>query len=205
MQRLAKLKFQDNFEFLQWIKRHWDTCGGSMSYDAVGRRGGAGISAHSQIDGSHFVAMFIAKKPAPKPAAAAASMTASDSPFVAAAAEPSGRAKMAKSSSLGVDTPSAPSVASLTRTVAELRITVDELQRERDFYFSKLREIELIMQMANDDGAKAPADVFRKINGILYATEDGFELPQDAETGTDGDDEGVVLLGAKVQLSQQAK
>lgn len=203
VQRLVKLKFQDNFEFLQWIKRLWDTCGGSISYDAVGRRNGLGISVHSKVDGTLFLTVFIAKKPALKPTAAAASMTATDGPFVAAA-EPSANAKMA-GSNLSLSTPSAPSVVALTRTVAELRITVDEMQRERDFYFNKLREIELVVQTANDEGMKAPTDTFKKINNVLYATEDGFELPQGAETGTEGEDEGVVLLGSKVQLNQQVK
>lgn len=39
--RLIKCKFQDNMEFLQWLKKYWDGHWTGMDYDAVGRRGGA--------------------------------------------------------------------------------------------------------------------------------------------------------------------
>lgn len=51
---------------------------------------------------------------------------------------------------------------------------VAALEMERDFYFSKLREIEMLCQ------AEDQSELTRKILEILYKTQDGFETP--AET-----------------------
>lgn len=47
----------------------------------------------------------------------------------------------------------------------DLKLTVDGLEKERDFYFGKLRDIELICQ--EEEGNP----VLGKIMDILYATE----------------------------------
>lgn len=49
----------------------------------------------------------------------------------------------------------------------DLKLTVDGLEKERDFYFSKLRDIELICQ-EHESGSNP---VLTKIIDILYATE----------------------------------
>lgn len=49
----------------------------------------------------------------------------------------------------------------------DLKVTVDGLEKERDFYFGKLRDIELICQEHKSE--KNP--VLAKIINILYATE----------------------------------
>lgn len=49
----------------------------------------------------------------------------------------------------------------------ELKLTVDGLEKERDFYFSKLRDIELICQEHESENNP----ILSKIIDILYATE----------------------------------
>jgi RP/EB family microtubule-associated protein len=49
----------------------------------------------------------------------------------------------------------------------DLKLSVDGLEKERDFYFGKLREIELMCQ--EDGSEKNP--LIQKILDILYATE----------------------------------
>lgn len=49
----------------------------------------------------------------------------------------------------------------------DLKLTVDGLEKERDFYFSKLRDIELICQEHESENSP----VISGIIGILYATE----------------------------------
>jgi RP/EB family microtubule-associated protein len=39
--KLIKGKYQDNLEFLQWMKRYWDVHWQGGEYEAVGRRNGA--------------------------------------------------------------------------------------------------------------------------------------------------------------------
>ena len=59
----------------------------------------------------------------------------------------------------------------------DLRHEMDGLERERDFYFDKLRDIEVIFQEIEDKGetSETTTAVFK----ILYATQDGFEQTND--------------------------
>ncbi len=50
--------------------------------------------------------------------------------------------------------------------VGELKVTLDGLEKERDFYFGKLRDIEVICQDSNNE----ELTVVRNILDILYAT-----------------------------------
>ncbi|KAK7060677.1 Microtubule-associated protein RP/EB member 2, partial [Halocaridina rubra] len=67
-------------------------------------------------------------------------------------------------------------VEELSSQLMEMRLTVNGLEIERDFYFGKLREIEVLCQ----DEGEATACI-QKILDILYATEDGFAAPEDVE------------------------
>lgn len=49
----------------------------------------------------------------------------------------------------------------------ELKLTVDGLEKERDFYFSKLRDIELVCQEQETENNS----IISRIIDILYATE----------------------------------
>jgi hypothetical protein len=62
----------------------------------------------------------------------------------------------------------------------DLKQDFDGLEKERDFYFEKLRDVEILMQEVEDkgDSNELTAAVFK----ILYATSEGFEQTVD-ETG----------------------
>ena len=49
----------------------------------------------------------------------------------------------------------------------DLKLTVDGLEKERDFYFSKLRDIELICQEHENENSP----IISGIVSVLYATE----------------------------------
>lgn len=70
-----------------------------------------------------------------------------------------------------------------TRAYAELRTEMEGLEKERDFYFEKLRDIEILLQDIEDKGAgnELTASIFK----ILYATADGFEqAPSSVDTSS---------------------
>src|SRR5690606_30431359 len=112
-----KCKMQDNLEFLQWTKKFWDLNFPDHDYDAVSRRKGAPLAAGAGA-----------------PRVAAATSTGARRGGIT----PSGGARVAKAAG--------PGTAALQQEVATLKETVSGLERERDFYFSKLRDIELLIQ-----------------------------------------------------------
>ena len=50
---------------------------------------------------------------------------------------------------------------------------MEGLEKERDFYFDKLRDIEIMLQECEDKGLKS--ELSESIFKILYATAEGFE------------------------------
>ncbi|KAJ8904396.1 hypothetical protein NDN08_000915 [Rhodosorus marinus] len=62
-------------------------------------------------------------------------------------------------------------ISALSNTVKELQVTVEELEKERDFYFGKLREVEIFCQ-TNSESEMQNADVIKDVSAILYANDD---------------------------------
>ena len=56
--------------------------------------------------------------------------------------------------------------------VTELKLSVENLERERDFYYSKLREVEVLCQA--NEGANVP--FLQQVLEILYKTDDADEF-----------------------------
>lgn len=156
VERLTKLKFQDNLEFLQWIKKYWDSHFPGGSYDAEGRRKGAvGMKkAGSNPRISSSAAVPLKKAPS--------NSEVSRTPLTKTSAS---------RSAVGV---SEEVLNNLNKQITELRITVDGVEKERDFYFNKLREIEIMVQSRESE---APG-LIKDITKILYSTEEGFEVPE---------------------------
>lgn len=68
-------------------------------------------------------------------------------------------------------------IVELNQQLLDMRLTVEGLEKERDFYFGKLRDIELICQENEQENNPTLA----KIMETLYATEEGFAPPDDEE------------------------
>merc|ERR1719500_2187695 len=155
--RLVKGKFQDNFEFLQWFKKFFDANYGGQEYDAVAMRGGEEVGSGGKV-----------------PRAGAR-------PAVQQAARPQPRAAPANGGlggrSNGLGAGAQAQIEDLTTQVLEMKLTVEGLEKERDFYFGKLRDVEVMCQENEANGG----DVIRKVLDILYQTEDGFAVPEEEE------------------------
>jgi RP/EB family microtubule-associated protein len=92
-----------------------------------------------------------------------------------------------------LDNHSASMIIDLNKQIAELKLTVDGLEKERDFYFGKLREIEIDVQENLEQVEMTCAEternveeheafpVLQSIQTILYSTEEGFEVPPEDE------------------------
>lgn len=162
IERLVKGKFQDNFEFVQWFKKFFEANYDGHEYDAVTARQMAGIQSTSC---KPLPATKTA--PAPKPAACMTKTTTRQAPSTKTPARQQPRP--AVNNQMGDNQ----KVEDLRKQVDDMKITVDGLEKERDFYFGKLRTIEILCQEHEDNA------VVKEIMDILYATEDGFAAPDD--------------------------
>ncbi|KAJ7495539.1 hypothetical protein FB451DRAFT_1478437 [Mycena latifolia] len=69
-------------------------------------------------------------------------------------------------------------VQALQGQVHELTAHLEGLERERDFYLEKLRDIEMLVQAKFEDLEAAGAADDETMQKILYSTEEGFEVPE---------------------------
>ncbi len=64
--------------------------------------------------------------------------------------------------------------------IEELKSSVEQIKVEREFYFGKLREIEIFIQTQVDAGVDEKMETaFKGIQEIMYKTEDGFVQPDE--------------------------
>ncbi|CAD7669497.1 unnamed protein product [Nyctereutes procyonoides] len=165
--KLVKGKFQDNFEFVQWFKKFFDANYDGKDYDPVAARQG--------------------QETAVAPSLVAPALNKPKKPLSSSSAEAS--LEPGTSHNNPSPTPQRSGNKSLARDhvflflffpifdlcVNVLKLTVEDLEKERDFYFGKLRNIELICQ--ENEGENNP--VLQRIVDILYATDEGFVIPDE--------------------------
>ena len=128
---------QDNLEFLQWVKKYWDQYyPGGEPYDAIARRGGAAMAAptsRAPLRATGTNRSVPAVRAAPRGAGprtdAVRSRTPSSNP-------PGGMAGAASQREL----------QDLRAQLVQMDETIRGLEKERDFYFNKLRDIEILVQ-----------------------------------------------------------
>ncbi|XP_048840090.1 microtubule-associated protein RP/EB family member 1-like isoform X1 [Brienomyrus brachyistius] len=176
--KLVKGKFQDNFEFVQWFKKFFDANYDGKEYDPVEARQGqetvpvpnSAVPALNKPKKVLNTEVRLSPRKVPKPAAMIAPQRS--------AAVPKTTPKMAPTSARrpgmgGGDDER----AELIQEINILKSTIQDMEKERDFYFGKLRNIELICQ--EKEGECDPT--LQRIVDILYATDEGFVIP-DAES-----------------------
>ncbi|KAF9490582.1 microtubule binding protein [Pleurotus eryngii] len=155
VERLVKCKMQDNLEFLQWVKRFWDANYGGQGYDPVARRKGASADPPATI----------------APLGPSTSRTG-----LSAGARAGGRTPVGGRA--GSAQPEV--VQQLRAQVQEMSTHLEGLEKERDFYFEKLRDIEILAQQQLEtlEAEGKDDNTLREIQKILYSTEEGFEVPE---------------------------
>ncbi|XP_056101590.1 microtubule-associated protein RP/EB family member 3a isoform X1 [Rhinichthys klamathensis goyatoka] len=169
VERLVKGKFQDNFEFVQWFKKFFDANYDGKEYDPLQARQGQDM-APPPNPGEHF---------SYKPKRTGPSGPQRTSPTVPKNMPTPQRVTttIRKNPTHARNGTSDAEIMELNQQLMELKLTVDGLEKERDFYFSKLRDIELICQEHEPENNP----IMSRIIDILYATEDGFAPPEDDE------------------------
>lgn len=144
---------QDNLEFVQWLKRFWDQNYAGQQYDAVARRKGQAGDPPATI----------------APVGATTSRSASATLHTAHA--PRGKTPVGGTRVTQTNV----ELLALQTHVAEMTTQMEGLEKERDFYFAKLRDIEILVQQEMEspehDGSSREDEVLKEIQKILYSTE----------------------------------
>lgn len=174
--RLIKLKFQDNLEFLQWMKKFWDTH----------FEGGEKVTPIT-------TSVNTAKRTVPSNTL---SRSASVSQKLNNVSNPLNSVPVPVTQQQPQPPQIQPNVnalqlAALTKTITELKLSVDEMEKERDFYFNKLRDIEILTQKITEPAITGSL-FFKQITEILYTTEDGFEIPQEPSKANDSNNSNTL-------------
>jgi len=162
IEKLVKCKMQDNLEFLQWFKRFWDQNYPGTPYDAAARRRGQPTDTPATI----------------VPLA----------PSRASAGRPGGKTPIG-----GPRAPSSAAVAheqvlNLQAQLRDMSTHLEGLEKERDFYFAKLRDIEILVQARLEplEAEGKEDETLHQIQQILYSTEvEGFEVPEGGSAAPD--------------------
>ncbi|XP_046752725.1 microtubule-associated protein RP/EB family member 1 isoform X2 [Diprion similis] len=185
--KLIKGRFQDNFEFLQWFKKFFDANYDGREYDGYEARGC--IPLGSGVDGTHNLSnpQLVPLPSHPKQPQMQQKHIQQRNTFPKQQSVPKVQRPVAKPAAVGNRGDSG-KIEELSAQLMELKLTVDGLEKERDFYFGKLRDIEVMCQDC-DNGE--PPQIVQKILDVLYATEDGFAPPeeQDGDVLVPGDEE----------------
>ncbi|KAJ7956375.1 Microtubule-associated protein RP/EB [Quillaja saponaria] len=155
--RLVKGRPLDNLEFLQWLKRYCDSVNGGImneNYDPVERRtrGGKDRNLKGSLKNSKSLQTNI--------------MNNSGSGDTVTHNRNSGP-KQGKVSGAAGGPISSMDIQAMSKEITDLKLSVDLLEKERDFYFAKLRDIEILCQTPNLENL--PMSV--AIKKILYAAD----------------------------------
>ncbi|KAJ7413020.1 Dihydropyrimidinase-related protein 5 [Willisornis vidua] len=176
VERLVKGKFQDNFEFIQWFKKFFDANYDGKEYNPLLARQGQDV-APPPNPGDHIYNK--SKKPIGTAVPQRTSPTGpKNTPNPARLGNvPSGILRKNSPAARNGGTEADAQILELNQQLMDLKLTVDGLEKERDFYFSKLRDIELICQEHENENSP----IITGIVSVLYATEEGFAPPEDDE------------------------
>ncbi|CAN1262606.1 Microtubule-associated protein RP/EB family member 1A [Linum perenne] len=155
--KLVKARPLDNLEFLQWLKRYCDSVNGGImneNYNPIERRSKVG---KDRCRGSLKAAKSLQANNTHQ--SASVDSGAMQTSFLSQWPKHVKGGAAAGGSSMDIQ--------ALSTEVTDLKLSVDLLEKERDFYFAKLRDIEILCQIPELE----TIPVAIAIKKILYAAD----------------------------------
>ncbi|KAK7859697.1 microtubule-associated protein RP/EB family member 1C [Quercus suber] len=187
--KLVKGRPLDNLEFMQWMKRYCDSVNGGAlhSYNPSERR-------EASKGGKE-----VTKKAAPSQ-----SSTKSSTAAPKAQSTHNARRNEVSSVNLANQSQKAPRPTSsggpaYDEKITELKLSVDSLEKERDFYFGKLRDIEILCQSPEIEHLL----VVEAIKKILYATDDDASVMAEAQAMLSSQQKEAEPLSPIAEISEE--
>jgi microtubule-associated protein, RP/EB family len=195
---LTRGSYQDNLEFLQWIKAYYEqNVPQNLEYDAVARRGGKPHSATASVavsappaasapstvekprrtTASKPVASKAEKKESKRegekkrevePSATTTTTSAKSQPLRNAVNTGNNSRTRSSSKPDQAMTALSSELTDLNKKYSALQLKLDRAEQERDFYFSKLRDVEIWSQTHPDPKNACVLEV----QSILYAVDE---------------------------------
>ncbi|CUM67877.1 uncharacterized protein PRCAT00005588001 [Priceomyces carsonii] len=202
VERLIKCRLQDNLDLLQWFKRFWmDNKGVNDTYDAKARRKMPGSSSGASGSRASSVSSNASRR------ATMTHNTSTSANIPTRRISSNGRLSMTPLTPQNCNNNNTKVVQlnkelcettqelnGLNEELQEYKISVESLETERNFYFNKLREIEILTQNIKDlieNGKQNELDNITiteftsKLQNILYSTEEGFRAANEYERDED--------------------
>lgn len=193
--RLIRAKYQDNLEFCQWLKAFYEHLAGTRAartdYDPIAKRAlGKG--------GKNLDEIFLPTKG--KKSRGAVARTSRSFGEGATVLRKKSATKVSSTSAMSVGIKPKRSIkgdggavladadlikknADFQSKNAELELSLSGVEHERDFYFDKLRGIEVMLQVHEEQGSGSdPEELISRIFRVLYAKqEDNVIVTDDGE------------------------
>lgn len=172
--KLVKARPLDNMEFMQWFKAYYDNHErADKDYDPVARRN---LSKTGDMKGARLAGGVARRKPAggmtsgpSSTSGTPRSQTVGRKPLVRDAIKESTKASIIGQQSMSESEASTyTQVHELAEQVTDLKARVDNVERERDFYFDKLRDIEILCQTTE----LSDVPIVKYFERILYASDE---------------------------------
>ncbi|XP_020576602.1 microtubule-associated protein RP/EB family member 1C [Phalaenopsis equestris] len=190
--KLVKGRPLDNLEFMQWMKRYCDSVNGSIlkNYNALERR--------DSCKGGKEVNRKISTTQASSKTSSMGARTNSSLPNK-------------KSDTSSANAPHKASKLSTTaeadiydEQITEMKLFVDSLEKERDYYYAKLRDIEILCQSPEVEHLP----IVKTIQAILYSTYDNGSLLEEAQLMISQKDQhslSPILENSAEQVKQESQ
>ncbi|XP_048232266.1 microtubule-associated protein RP/EB family member 1C [Ricinus communis] len=164
--KLIKGRPLDNLEFMQWMKRYCDSVnGGAVNYNPLERREACKGGKETT------------KKCPPSQSSAKGSTAAPKAQSSHNARRNDATSVNSANQSAKASKPPPSAVPAYDAQITELKLSVDSLEKERDFYFGKLRDIEILCQSPEIENLPVVAAIKR----ILYAADDNASVVAEAQ------------------------
>lgn len=197
--KLIRAKYQDNLEFCQWLKAFFDQSGRSRGDDyepsAVRARGKGGTKYNETMGSIQSSGGAVSRPRPPTTTSRTAPVTNTAKAKVSTNASSVSSNRMnqplrerasndATKVNPVVDTELLQKNEELVTKVDELELAVIDTERERNFYFEKLRNVEIILQVYQEKNREElnPEHMVENVFKILYATaEDNLTVNEDGE------------------------